>query len=87
MPKSIKIAPSLDEIRYEDGKIVTEFGKLRITFKLKVELEGEEDIKAVKAWLQQAIAMSSKTHQLEFFMSQCKTTDGQEVGEIEVEEI
>lgn len=84
--RTISIAPTLEEIRYEDGKVITEFNGLRIVFTLKVNLR-DNDIDAVKRWLQQAIAMSSKTHQIKALMSELKTVDGEPVGELSIEDI
>ncbi len=70
--KTIKIAPSADEIRREGNVFLTEFNGMAIKWVLPPDYADmdDEDEQTLKDWLSTAIAMSGKMWQVPYQLNQ-----------------
>lgn len=81
--KTIKIAPSANEITIKGNKMTTEFNGLRITYTMVGSINKTYH-KWLKDQLSMAIALSSRDWQLRNLMEGLRTSDGRQLGTLEV---
>ena len=84
--KTIKIAPSIDEVNYdkETNALITEFNGLKISYRLLWDFSAEQ-VEQLKGALCEGIALSSRPHQLINLMNNVyRGEGGEQIGELSI---